>query len=79
VKVAKEAVELALATDALSEQGEALVILAEVLVSADLHDEARTAARQALDAFDRKEHLVGAARAERLLARIENRASQAVQ
>jgi tetratricopeptide (TPR) repeat protein len=70
-KVAREAVELALETDALGEQGEALLHLAEVLRLAACYDDAREAAQQALDVFKQKEHRVGADRAEALLVQLD--------
>jgi len=68
LSVAREAVSLALETDSLSEQGDALLHLAHVLVHAGRYDDARAAARHSHDAYKRKEHLVGAAHAEKLLA-----------
>jgi tetratricopeptide (TPR) repeat protein len=75
VNLAKEVVELALETDALAEQGAALLHLAEILVLAEQHDAARATARHALDVYERKEQLVGAARAQTLLAQLESRAA----
>jgi hypothetical protein len=44
------------------DQGDALLRPAEVLVFAERYDDSRAAARQALDAYERKEHVVGAGR-----------------
>jgi tetratricopeptide (TPR) repeat protein len=71
VSLAQEAVGLALATDSLPNQGDALLDLAEVLVLTKRHDEARTSARQALDVYERKEHLAGMARARALLEQLD--------
>jgi tetratricopeptide (TPR) repeat protein len=68
VALAREAVSLALETESLSEQGDALLHLADMLVLADRYDDARAVARHARDLYERKEHLVGAARAGALLA-----------
>jgi class 3 adenylate cyclase/tetratricopeptide (TPR) repeat protein len=68
LSVAREAVSLALETDSLSEQGDALLQFADVLVRVGRYDDARAAARHSHDAYKRKEHLVGAAHAETLLA-----------
>jgi class 3 adenylate cyclase/tetratricopeptide (TPR) repeat protein len=74
-RVAHEAVELVQETDALGEQGEALLHLAEVLRLAACYDDAREAAQQALHVFKQKEHLVGADRAKALLVQLDRRAA----
>jgi class 3 adenylate cyclase/tetratricopeptide (TPR) repeat protein len=63
VSLAKEAVAMIAASDCLDYQGIAAMDLADVLRSAGRTDEANAAARQALDAFERKGNLVSASRA----------------
>jgi Flp pilus assembly protein TadD len=63
VRLAREAVAMIAASDCLDYQGIAAMDLADVLRSAGRTDEANVAARQALDAFERKGNLVSASRA----------------
>jgi predicted ATPase/class 3 adenylate cyclase len=65
---AREAVELAGRTDLLNTQADALLDLAEVLAVAGRVDEARTAALDAADRFERKGNLTSLARARRAAA-----------
>jgi predicted ATPase/class 3 adenylate cyclase len=62
---AREAVALAERTDLLNTQADALLDLAEVLALADRDDEARSAAREAAERFERKGNLPSLARARR--------------
>jgi class 3 adenylate cyclase/tetratricopeptide (TPR) repeat protein len=62
LRLAREAVALADATDALDDQGRAYANLAEVLSLGDRTDEARVAFEQALDRYSRKGNLVMAGR-----------------
>jgi DNA-binding SARP family transcriptional activator len=59
----REAVRLAEATDLLSDRGDALLALAEVLRLAGHATEAEAAARRALELYERKGNLVSASRA----------------
>jgi len=70
-KLAREAVELVRRTDLLALQAEVTEDLAEVLASGGRVDEARAAANDALMMFERKEHVIGAARTRGLLARLD--------
>ena len=71
VRLAEEAVELFAGTDALIDNGEALLDLAGVLRSAGRIDDASTAASEALALYEQKENVVEAARARSFLADIE--------
>jgi DNA-binding SARP family transcriptional activator/tetratricopeptide (TPR) repeat protein len=65
--VAREAVRLGEATDFVAMRAVAALDLAEVLRHADRQPDADAAAEAALDLFERKGHLVGAASARRFL------------
>ena len=71
IALAREAVALALESDELAEQGDASTALAEALHAVGETAEARAAAADALRAYERKEHLVGADRARALIAELE--------
>jgi tetratricopeptide (TPR) repeat protein len=68
VRLAREAVAILEPTDSLTEQGQALVDLAEVLAAAGRSDEARECLEQALDRYERKKNLVMAGRVREKLA-----------
>jgi class 3 adenylate cyclase/tetratricopeptide (TPR) repeat protein len=68
VELAREAVEIAGGTDALTMHGDALMRLAEVLRAAGRSKEAESAARDALELYERKGNVVSAQRATALLA-----------
>jgi class 3 adenylate cyclase/predicted ATPase len=68
VRLAREAVAILEPTDSLTEQGQALVDLAEVLAAAGRSDEARECFEQALDRYERKKNLVMAERVREKLA-----------
>jgi tetratricopeptide (TPR) repeat protein len=63
------AVDLARRTDWLTDQAEALMACADVMHAADDPSAAATAAREALELYERKGHVVGARRARDVLAR----------
>jgi tetratricopeptide (TPR) repeat protein len=65
--LAREAVEIAAATDFLTYHADALSDLAEVLEAAGRAEEAREAVRSALDLYEEKGNLVSAGRARRRL------------
>jgi tetratricopeptide (TPR) repeat protein len=65
-RVAREAVEMVGRTDLLNQQGDALLDLADVLVLAGRADEARAAALEAAERFERKGNLPSLARARAL-------------
>jgi tetratricopeptide (TPR) repeat protein len=67
LELAREALELVLATDDLGGQGEAQLDLAAALAASGDRDGARAAAAAAFDAFDRKAHRPGRSEAEALL------------
>ena len=60
--------QLVLETDALIDQANAFMDLAEVLEAAGRPAEAREALERALETYERKEHVVGAERARAALA-----------
>jgi tetratricopeptide (TPR) repeat protein len=66
--LARKAVRRVLETDALIDQADAFMELAEVLEAAGRPAEARDAFQQALETYERKEHRVGAERARAALA-----------
>jgi class 3 adenylate cyclase/tetratricopeptide (TPR) repeat protein len=68
IELAREAVEIAGGTDALTMHGDALMRLAEVLRAAGRSKEAESAARDALELYERKGNTVSAQRATALLA-----------
>jgi len=68
VRLGREAVAILEPTDTLSDQGNALFDLAEVLAAADRTAEARAALEQALDRYERKKNLVMADRVRKALA-----------
>jgi class 3 adenylate cyclase/tetratricopeptide (TPR) repeat protein len=68
VQLGREAVAILEPTDSLTEQGQALVDLAEVLAAAGRNDEARVCLGQALDRYERKKNLVMAERIRERLA-----------
>jgi class 3 adenylate cyclase/tetratricopeptide (TPR) repeat protein len=70
-ELAKEAVELAWPTDSLELRADALFRLAEVLHLAGKREQARAAADDARELYDRKEYLVGAFRVRELRAQID--------
>lgn len=74
-EVARQAVVIAASTDFLFLQSLALLGLGEVLLSAGRLDQAQTALSEARDHSDRKGFLVGLQRAERLLAKVDERTS----
>jgi tetratricopeptide (TPR) repeat protein len=63
VALAREAVAIAMRTDFLSLHGDALLNLADTLELAGRQAESRAAAAEALALYERKENVVGAARA----------------
>ena len=67
-RIARKAVEIMEATDALSNQGDARSDLAEVLAAAGRTEEAVAALEQALDRYERKKNLVMAERVREKLA-----------
>jgi tetratricopeptide (TPR) repeat protein len=67
-RLAREGVAVLDQTDALNEQGDAFVDLAEVLSAAGHDEEARAALEQALDRYERKKNLVMADRIRERLA-----------
>jgi tetratricopeptide (TPR) repeat protein len=67
-RLARKAVHRVLETDALIEQADAFMDLAEVLEAAGRPAEAREALERALETYERKEHVVGAERARAALA-----------
>jgi tetratricopeptide (TPR) repeat protein len=54
-RLAREAVAIFETTDSFWWQGEALCVLADVLLAAGRHDDAAAALREALDRFERKQ------------------------
>jgi class 3 adenylate cyclase/tetratricopeptide (TPR) repeat protein len=68
VELAREAVEIAGGTDALTMHGDALMRLAEVLRASGRSKGAENAARDALELYERKGNIVSAQRASALLA-----------
>jgi class 3 adenylate cyclase/tetratricopeptide (TPR) repeat protein len=72
-RLARDAVTLSEGTDFLDESGDALSDLAEVLVMAGRHDEARDELIRALDLYEEKGHLVHAGRAKRTVAELNGR------
>ena len=70
-RLAREAVDIAVGTDWLIGQGGAHADLAEVLSFAGRWDEAAAALRHALEAYERKEHLVLARRVRERLTELE--------
>ena len=68
--LATEANELARPTDSLELQADASLHLAEVLQLIGKREEARAAASDAHDLYERKEHFVGVARAKELVAQL---------
>ena len=71
--LAREAVELVAPSDALTDQGDALLALAEILDLRDRPIEAAAAAREALERYSRKGASVMAERARSALRRSERR------
>jgi len=69
-RLTREARGLADRTDWLALQGAVLLDLAEVLSGAGKRDEAATAAEDALERYERKEHVIGAVRARAVLTEI---------
>jgi class 3 adenylate cyclase/tetratricopeptide (TPR) repeat protein len=69
--LAREAVALASETDFLAMQADALVDLAEILRAADKLDEARTALREALAAYERKGVVVASEKVLSLLTELD--------
>ncbi len=67
-ELARSAVALAAQTDLLSERADTLLDLAHVLAAADRVPEARAAATQALDLYQRKGNLPGVRESLRYLA-----------
>jgi class 3 adenylate cyclase/tetratricopeptide (TPR) repeat protein len=67
-RLARKAVRRVLETDALTDQADAFMDLAEVLEAAGRPAEAREAIERALETYERKEHVVGAERARAALA-----------
>jgi len=70
LRLSQEAMELALATDLLMDQGDVALERAEVVLLAGRPAEARAAAEDALARFERKEYAIGIRRARELLARL---------
>jgi tetratricopeptide (TPR) repeat protein len=69
-RLAREAVEIFSKTDAVSDHGDALMSLGEVLQLAARSGEAATAVEQALNLYERKGNVVYSQRAEALLLRL---------
>jgi tetratricopeptide (TPR) repeat protein len=67
-RLAREAVAVLESTDTLSEQGDGLFDLAQVLAAAGRTEEVRPALEQALDRYERKKNLVMAERVREKLA-----------
>lgn len=78
IRLAREAVGLLRGTDALIDQGEALLDLAEVLRAAGRVDEAAQAARKALELYERKENVVEAARARACIGELRSQGERTV-
>jgi len=68
--LAREAVELAERTDALNQRAQALLDLAEVLRAGEQFIKARALVEEALELYERKGNLVGAAETRRLLGEV---------
>jgi class 3 adenylate cyclase/tetratricopeptide (TPR) repeat protein len=66
-RLVREAMQLADRTDWLALQGAVLLDLADVLNAAGKRDAAATAVKAALDRYERKQHIIGAARARAFL------------
>ena len=78
IDLARHAVALAEPTDALADKADAAIAMAEVLLAAGHTQQARAAARAALELYEAKGHSVGAERAARLAGPARARAPVSV-
>jgi thioredoxin-like negative regulator of GroEL len=67
-RVGREALDLAMSGDAIDDQGEALSLLAEVMVAAGRSEDAVALFREAIQRFERKGNVVSAGRTRERLA-----------